>query len=301
MTLRKIALAAALVFTMHASLDAQYFGRNKVQYEQFDFKVLTTRALRHLLLPRRGSRGAARGADGRALVYAAVAAAPARAERAAAADPLRGAPALPADQRARRARSAKAPAASPKSLKRRIILPFAGGLAETDHVLGHELVHAFQYDIGGADRPAGPSAPARRLQALPLWFIEGMAEYLSLGPVDANTAMWVRDAVGARADADHRQARRSRLLPLPLRPRVLGLRRRDAGAIAPSATCCGPPVRDGDIEARIASRARRRQETVHRDWHEATRARLCRRHRDHAQPADVRPAADHRARPAAAT
>src|SRR5688572_6424245 len=32
------------------------------------------------------------------------------------------------------------------------------------------------------------------LHALPLWFIEGMAEYLSLGPVDANTAMWVREA-----------------------------------------------------------------------------------------------------------
>ena len=31
-------------------------------------------------------------------------------------------------------------------------------------------------------------------ERLPLWFIEGMAEYLSLGPVDANTAMWMRDA-----------------------------------------------------------------------------------------------------------
>ncbi len=30
--------------------------------------------------------------------------------------------------------------------------------------------------------------------AFPLWFVEGMAEYLSLGPVDAQTAMWLRDA-----------------------------------------------------------------------------------------------------------
>ena len=77
--------------------------------------------------------------------------------------------------------------------KRRVILPFAGGLAETDHVLGHELVHAFQYDIAASEdiegRPDGPG-----LLSLPLWFIEGMAEYLSLGPVDANTAMWIRDA-----------------------------------------------------------------------------------------------------------
>ena len=69
--------------------------------------------------------------------------------------------------------------------KRRVILPSAGALAETDHVLGHELVHAFQYDIVGR---------GARIERLPLWFIEGMAEYLSLGPVDAHTAMWMRDA-----------------------------------------------------------------------------------------------------------
>src|SRR5262249_27163729 len=30
---------------------------------------------------------------------------------------------------------------------------------------------------------------------LAVWLIEGMAEYLSLGPVDPHTAMWMRDAV----------------------------------------------------------------------------------------------------------
>jgi hypothetical protein len=34
-----------------------------------------------------------------------------------------------------------------EGMKRRVVLPLAGTLAETDHVLGHELVHAFQYDI----------------------------------------------------------------------------------------------------------------------------------------------------------
>ena len=33
------------------------------------------------------------------------------------------------------------------------------------------------------------------IENLPLWFIEGMAEYVSIGPVDPNTAMWLRDAV----------------------------------------------------------------------------------------------------------
>ncbi len=69
-------------------------------------------------------------------------------------------------------------------IKRRIVLPLAGPLAETDHVLGHELVHAFQFDL------LGP-----RLSRLPLWFVEGMAEYLSIGPIHPQTAMWIRDAL----------------------------------------------------------------------------------------------------------
>jgi hypothetical protein len=70
--------------------------------------------------------------------------------------------------------------------KSRIAMPFAAGLGETDHVLGHEIAHAFQIDIA---RRAGHSA-----FTLPGWFIEGMAEYLSLGPVNPHTAMWLRDA-----------------------------------------------------------------------------------------------------------
>ena len=75
--------------------------------------------------------------------------------------------------------------------RRRIALPFASSLADTDHVLGHEIVHAFQMDlIGGTSltQGSGDSEP------LPLWMIEGLAEFLTLGPVDAHTAMWLRDA-----------------------------------------------------------------------------------------------------------
>src|SRR5216117_1227907 len=64
-------------------------------------------------------------------------------------------------------------------------------LAETDHVIGHELTHAFQYDITGVGR----GNLATGLNRVPLWFIEGMAEYVSLGNVDPNTTMWMRDAV----------------------------------------------------------------------------------------------------------
>lgn len=80
-----------------------------------------------------------------------------------------------------------------EGLKRRVVLPLAGTLAETDHVLGHELVHAFQYDIS-ARRQAQGGGSGGGIESLPLWFVEGLAEYLSIGPVDAHTAMWLRDA-----------------------------------------------------------------------------------------------------------
>ena len=115
-----------------------------------------------------------------------------------------------------------------ESTKRRVILPFAGGLAETDHVLGHELVHAFQYDLAAQvdmqGRPIGPG-----LQALPLWFIEGMAEYLSIGPVDTNTAMWVREASFRNAMPTIDRLDDPDFFPVPLRPCVLGVRRRTLG------------------------------------------------------------------------
>src|SRR6267143_5095598 len=78
-----------------------------------------------------------------------------------------------------------------ESLKRRILLPLGASPFESDHVIGHELTHAFQYDITGVAR--GNVATA--FNRVPLWFIEGMAEYVSLGNVDPNTTMWMRDAV----------------------------------------------------------------------------------------------------------
>ena len=77
-----------------------------------------------------------------------------------------------------------------ESLKERVIMPLTGLYASTDHVLGHELVHSFQYDIGLSRNDSSHFA----LQLLPLWLIEGMAEYLSVGREDAHTAMWMRDA-----------------------------------------------------------------------------------------------------------
>src|SRR5204863_1717805 len=56
-----------------------------------------------------------------------------------------------------------------ESLKRRILLPLGASPFETDHVIGHELTHAFQYDITGVAR--GNMAAA--FNRVPLWFIGG--------------------------------------------------------------------------------------------------------------------------------
>ncbi|MBS0012235.1 MAG: PD40 domain-containing protein [Bacteroidales bacterium] len=78
-----------------------------------------------------------------------------------------------------------------EGLKNRVVMPFAKTLYQTDHVLGHELVHAFQFkELLSADTSKNYS-----VRNLPLWMIEGMAEYLSIGSMDPNTAMWIRDAL----------------------------------------------------------------------------------------------------------
>jgi len=73
----------------------------------------------------------------------------------------------------------------------RVVLPLTGDYAENDHVLGHELVHVFQYDIASSNNS---SRRRFNLEQLPLWLVEGMAEYFSKGRVDPLTSMWIRDA-----------------------------------------------------------------------------------------------------------
>jgi WD40 repeat protein len=78
-----------------------------------------------------------------------------------------------------------------EAFKNRVIMPLAMSNAQTNHVLGHELVHAWQYNM----ILNGDSTSLQSLGNLPLWMVEGLAEYLSIGSVDAHTAMWMRDAV----------------------------------------------------------------------------------------------------------
>jgi len=78
-----------------------------------------------------------------------------------------------------------------EGLRNRVIFPVAMTNQQTNHVLGHEMVHAFQYNM----ILNGDSTNMRNMANLPLWMVEGLAEYLSIGRIDAHTALWMRDAV----------------------------------------------------------------------------------------------------------
>ena len=56
-----------------------------------------------------------------------------------------------------------------ESLKWRIVLPLGISLAESDHVIGHELVHAFQYDMTSQGYASSVGAPTPGAAQLPLW------------------------------------------------------------------------------------------------------------------------------------
>jgi hypothetical protein len=164
--------------------DAQYFGRNKVEYRDFNFRTLQTEHFDIYYYPREepAVRDAARMAErwyarlSRVLDH-----------RFSSRQPLILYGSHPEFSQTNVISQFldESIGGVTESVRRRIALPFAPGLAETDHVLGHEIVHAFQIDILRSQK---------RPMAMPLWFAEGIAEYLSVGAVDAVTAAWVRDA-----------------------------------------------------------------------------------------------------------
>ena len=186
------ALAVALVVMPSAPAEAQYFGQNKVQYRDFDFRVLKTANFDIYYYPEEEAavEQAGRLAErwyarfSRLLNH-----------RFGKRQPLILYASHPHFEQTNVLQGfiGEGTGGVTEVLKRRVVMPLAGPLAETDHVLGHELVHAFQFDMTGRGGTTSSSNMPNALR-LPLWFIEGMAEYLSVGPVDPHTAMWMRDA-----------------------------------------------------------------------------------------------------------
>jgi hypothetical protein len=187
------ALALAVVGGAVVPLEAQYFGRNKVQYRTFDFQVLQTEHFDIYYYPEMevAARDAARMAErwyerlSRILNHE---------------FELRQPIILYASHAHFQQTTAiqgfigEGTGGVAEAFKQRVIMPVTGSYQETDHILGHEIVHAFQYDISGLGRAGGGLAQAAQRFNVPLWFVEGMAEYLAVGPIDSHTAMWLRDA-----------------------------------------------------------------------------------------------------------
>jgi Tol biopolymer transport system component len=75
----------------------------------------------------------------------------------------------------------------------RVVLPFTGSYADFEHVLTHELAHVFHVDMLYGNMLTSMAA-RRALYPVPLWFIEGTAEYFS-NPWGNDEDIFMRDAV----------------------------------------------------------------------------------------------------------
>ncbi|MGH9329665.1 MAG: TolB family protein, partial [Vicinamibacterales bacterium] len=185
--MRAAASALTLLLVVASSADAQYFGRNKVEYERFDFQVARTDHFDIYF----AAKDAAAAADAAALAerwHARLARA--LDHRLTERQPLvlYGSHREFAQTNIIGGSLGEGVGGVTEGLRRRIVMPFGYSLAETDHVLGHEIAHAFQFEI---------SSQYGSSMYVPLWFAEGMAEYLSVGPSHPQTTVMMRDAVAS--------------------------------------------------------------------------------------------------------
>jgi Tol biopolymer transport system component len=184
--------ACAVGLVLPDTADAQYFGRNQVQYRSFDFQIIRTDHFDIYYYPQK--REAA--LDAARMIERSYA----RLSRLLQHEFRERKPVILYASHAEFQQTNalgglhldESTGGVTESAKHRIIMPFTGSYAEFDHVLTHELVHQFQYDV--IFRRAAPDASPLMMR-LPLWFMEGMAEYLALGRVDPHTESWLRDAV----------------------------------------------------------------------------------------------------------
>jgi Tol biopolymer transport system component len=184
-------LVAAALFAPTA-LQGQYFGQNRVKYRNFDFQIIQTE---HFEVYYYGAERQA-ALDGARMAERAYA----RLSRILQHEWRERKPlilyASHSDFQQTNAVGGEVGEGTggvTEFFKHRMVLPFTGSYADFEHVLQHEMVHAFQYDVFSRGRAGAGFAALSQINP-PLWFIEGMAEYLSIGPVDPHTAMWLRDA-----------------------------------------------------------------------------------------------------------
>ncbi|HZJ01206.1 MAG TPA: BamA/TamA family outer membrane protein [Gemmatimonadaceae bacterium] len=190
------ALAAVLVgassIVIPSVSSAQYFGRNKVQYDNFDFHILETPHFRLHFYPEEeeAARDMSRMAERWETRLSGLFSRQLKKRK-----PILLYANQPDFQQtnAVTGQLTEGTGGVTESLRDRLIMPLTGVYRDNDHVLGHEMVHVFQYDLENDAKQ--PGARGGGINSLPLWVVEGIAEYLSLGRDDPHTAMWMRDAV----------------------------------------------------------------------------------------------------------
>src|SRR5947207_12207374 len=147
--MRKIALGFTLFLSLvTVSANAQYFGRNKVQWEHFNFKVLKTEHFDIYYYDREADvvndvgRMAERWYERLSKTFnhsftrkpIVLYANPADFQQTTTTPELIG----------------EGTGGFTDPFMNRVVLPLTGDYAENDHVLGHELVHVFQFDIAAS-------------------------------------------------------------------------------------------------------------------------------------------------------
>src|SRR5688500_16153662 len=184
------AFAAALTASVAPRATAQgYFGQNQVQYDRFKWSVIETEHFLVYYYPeeRRASMDAARMAE---RAYA-------RLSRVLDHQFREKKPIMLFASRTDFGQNnvtgdlGEGTGGVTESLRHRMLLNFTGDYRSFEHVLAHEMVHAFQYDIFARGR-AGSGLQNLAQNFPPQWFADGMAEYLSLGPQMPFTDLWMR-------------------------------------------------------------------------------------------------------------
>ncbi|RKZ15943.1 hypothetical protein DRQ53_07620, partial [bacterium] len=178
------------VLSWPVSSSAQFFGRNKIQYENFDWQVLNTPHFEVFFYPEEeelAARAAVLAEDAylrlsrtfdhelETQVPFILYASPNDFQQTNISDGLIG----------------EGTGGFSEPLRKRMVLPYPGDTAGFVHVINHELVHVFMFDI--AYRSYKANAARRRWFPVPLWFAEGMAEWFS-SEWDNQADMWLRDA-----------------------------------------------------------------------------------------------------------
>ena len=170
MRARFVVLTPLLFLLTCSVLSAQYFGRNKPNYENFDFKIHQSNHfdIYHYLSSSEQLKDLANHSEHWYNLHQSILK-----------DTIRQKNPLifyndHADFQQTNAISGSIGVGTggvTEAFKNRVIMPLTMSNQQTHHVLGHEMVHAFQYNM----IINGDSTNLRNLQNLPLWMVEGLS------------------------------------------------------------------------------------------------------------------------------